>query len=551
MNKLSLVLTVLLIAVVGCTAASAPATPEPTPDPTPEVSPEDVVNAVNEAWNAGDVEALKSLFAEDAVACFPDWGDECTAGTREIADWIEELVASGFVIKPESISVEGDTVTVVAQVWADPTRELGIAPLVTQDVYTVEGGQITSQTSTLTEESAGQLVEAMAAAERLAVVNAANEAWNAGDVETLKTLYAEDAVACFPDWGEECTTGAEGLAAWIEELVAENFVIEPESVEAEGDTVTVVAEVWADPTRELGIAPLATQDVYTVRGGQITGQTSTLSEESAGQLKEAMAALASQPSAVVVAYVEAINAGNLEDALVLCHEDLYADIHPTLIPGFDSLLGGSREDVRALLEEAIAQNTQIETQILSEGGSEVTARSQISSDYLEELGTAPILANEVFRVQDGQVRSWSRTITVNSVAKLQEGLVQLPIPAAITPEPGEVLVTKPSDIVGVWTGVLRGAGEGPVTFGSSGSYHMEGDSGPFWFEGPYLLIKTDRIHNAGDPIHSCKKGLIGSYVVYATGSGDRPAGLRYVPTLELCTLRYHFFEGEIHTPRSP
>jgi hypothetical protein len=545
MNKFLLVWTAVLIAIVGCASPVAPSTPEPTV----EASLEDVINAVNEAWNAGDVETLKTLFAEDAAVCLPDWGDECTDGAEEIAAWIEELVAEDFVIEPESVEVTGDTVTVVAEVWADSTRELGIAPLVTQDVYAVERGQITRQTSTLTEESAAKMMEAMAAAERMAVVNAVNEAWNAGDVETLKTLFAEDAVACFPDWGDECTHGAEEIAGWIEELVAEDFVIEPESVEVTGDTVTVVAEVWAHSARELGIAPLVTQDVYAVERGQITRQTSTLTEESAKKLEEAMAALGSQPSAVVMAYVEAINAGDLEAALALCHEALYADVSPTLLPGFATLSGGRREDVGAWLEDAIAQNTQIETEILSEAGSEVKARSRISSHYLEELGAAPIVVNEVFKVQDGQVRSWSRTITVNSVVKLQEGLVELGTPEAITPGPGEVLVTKPSDVVGVWTGVLRGAGEGPVTFESSGKYHMEGDSGPFWFDGPYLLIKTDRIHNAGDPVHSCKKGLIGSYVVYATGSGDRPAGLRYVPIFELCPLRRSFFFGEVHTPR--
>jgi len=127
-----------------------------------EADPAAVVNAAMDAWNAGDVDALKALFADDAVAYFPDWGDTET-GAEEIGAWIEDLVAANFVIEPESIEVEGDTVTVVAKVWADPTRALGIAPLVTTDVYTVQGGQITSQTSTLTEESSAKLMAAMAA----------------------------------------------------------------------------------------------------------------------------------------------------------------------------------------------------------------------------------------------------------------------------------------------------------------------------------------------------------------------------------------------------
>lgn len=157
MNKVLFVWTVVLITAVGCARAAAPSAPEPTVEP----GPEEVIGAANEAWNAGDVETLKTLFADDAVVCFPDWGDECTNGGEAIATWIEELVAANFVIEPESVEVTGDTITVVAEVWADPTRELGIAPLVTQDVYTVQGGQITRQTSTLSEESATKMMKAL------------------------------------------------------------------------------------------------------------------------------------------------------------------------------------------------------------------------------------------------------------------------------------------------------------------------------------------------------------------------------------------------------
>lgn len=127
-----------------------------------ETDPPAVVSAAIDAWNAGDVEGLKALFADDAVVCFPDFDETCTTGAEEIGAWIEGLVALNFAIEAESLEVEGDTVTVVAKVWADPTRGLGIAPLVTTDVYTVQDGQITSQTSTLTEESAAKLMAAMA-----------------------------------------------------------------------------------------------------------------------------------------------------------------------------------------------------------------------------------------------------------------------------------------------------------------------------------------------------------------------------------------------------
>ena len=125
------------------------------------------------------------------------------------------------------------------------------------------------------------------------LIQGAYDAWNAGDVETLKAFYAGDAVLLFPDFDEEYT-GAEEIGQWIEDLVADNFLTEVESIEVEGDTVTVVAKVWADSSRAIGIAPLVTTDVYTVQDGLITSQTSTLTEESAAKLMAAMAAMSAE-----------------------------------------------------------------------------------------------------------------------------------------------------------------------------------------------------------------------------------------------------------------
>ena len=107
-----------------------------------EIQAVEIITAVNEAWNAGDVDTLKALFAADAEVCFPDWGEECTSGAEEIGQWIEELVDLNFVIEPQSLEIEGGIVTAVAEVWADPSRAMEIAPLVTTDTYTLKDGQI-------------------------------------------------------------------------------------------------------------------------------------------------------------------------------------------------------------------------------------------------------------------------------------------------------------------------------------------------------------------------------------------------------------------------
>ena len=165
MKQRFLILAAMVVTIVGCTSSQS------------DVQPEAVVNSAIEAWNAGDVATLKDLFADDAIVYFPDWGDT-ESGAEEIGAWIDSLVAEDFVIEPEITEVEGSTVTVVAKVWANPTRELGIAPLVTTDVYTIQDGKIASQTSTLSEESSASLLAAMTPA--IGTVEDLVGAWEAG-----------------------------------------------------------------------------------------------------------------------------------------------------------------------------------------------------------------------------------------------------------------------------------------------------------------------------------------------------------------------------------
>ena len=379
------------------------------------------------------------------------------------------------------------------------------------------------------------------------VVNSAMNAWNIGDVSTLKTLFADDATVCFPDWGDECTAGAEAVDTWIEELVAANFAIESESLKVEGNTVTVVAKVWADPTRALEIAPLVTTDVYTVQDGKIINQTSTLTEESSKKLMAAMAD--AQTSGVVMAYVEAINAGDVDTAMNLLHEDIYVEMAPTLSPGFPTIFG-TEDVIRTWLEEMMAVNLKVSIEDVTVFRSTVTVKSNISSDYLQSLQIDSLPMNETFVIRDSQILSIKRVIPPASINKIQGGLVGLGTPETITPELGEVLASEISDIAGLWIGTITGVGEGPMTFDENGTYEMSGDSGSFWFNGPFLWMRTDRVHVPGDHLHSCLDAeSIGSYVVYVTRSGDQPVELRMIPILEPCMLRSAFLGGENLTLR--
>ncbi|MBL7183251.1 MAG: nuclear transport factor 2 family protein [Anaerolineae bacterium] len=127
------------------------------------------------------------------------------------------------------------------------------------------------------------------------VVTALYEACNAGDVDAALALFTDDAVVklvpALPPGSPDTYTGKEELRAWLEGLVAMNWEGEFEILQVEGDTVTTRLTSWADPTREIGIAPLVATEVYTVQDGKIKGFTWTLSDESLAKVQAALAAL--------------------------------------------------------------------------------------------------------------------------------------------------------------------------------------------------------------------------------------------------------------------
>jgi len=144
------------------------------------------------------------------------------------------------------------------------------------------------------------------------VVTALYEAFNAGDVDAVLALLADDAVVNLEVPGApETYTGLEEIRAWVEDLVAQHWEGEFEILQVEGDTVTSRLTSYADFSRALGIAPLVGTEVYTVQDGKIKGFTWTPTEESAAKLQAAMAALPETGGAAFPSYALAMALGGL------------------------------------------------------------------------------------------------------------------------------------------------------------------------------------------------------------------------------------------------
>jgi uncharacterized protein (TIGR02246 family) len=107
----------------------------------------------------------------------------------------------------------------------------------------------------------------------VALIRQLVERWNAGDIEGVLDLYAEDGVMLSgPDWPEPTTwRGREGIRASIEDwrAVWESSTVTFERIEAVGDKVLAIG-AWVSRGKASGVdgrLPMAV--VFTVRGGKI------------------------------------------------------------------------------------------------------------------------------------------------------------------------------------------------------------------------------------------------------------------------------------------
>jgi hypothetical protein len=112
--------------------------------------------------------------------------------------------------------------------------------------------------------------------------------FKAGDLDAAQAYFADDAVYHL-EFMDETYTGADEIRAWWEGLQEQNFDIEVEVGNVDGNKVTTHTKTWMDFTRELGIAPLEATEVYIVENGKITSGTWTPTEETIDKLMTATA----------------------------------------------------------------------------------------------------------------------------------------------------------------------------------------------------------------------------------------------------------------------
>lgn len=153
----------------GTVPGTLPGTIPGTVPGTVPGGPEAVVLAALAGWDAEEVdeatlEASLAYFAGDAVYYVMGLptGPETYAGKASIRGWRRGLLAQGFRLRAEVLSVDATggndgTVVTLTETWTDATRRAGIAPLIALEAYMVEDGLIRQVVWSLTEGSAAEL----------------------------------------------------------------------------------------------------------------------------------------------------------------------------------------------------------------------------------------------------------------------------------------------------------------------------------------------------------------------------------------------------------
>jgi ketosteroid isomerase-like protein len=122
------------------------------------------------------------------------------------------------------------------------------------------------------------------------------------------------------------------------------------------------------------------------------------------------------PAAVIRAYTDAANAGDVEAALACWADDATYTVLPATFSGQSVFTG--KAQIRSLAEAFVAQHSRTELEDLRVDGGRVTARARSVVDSVRQLGIDALEATAEAIVRDGKIQAATYTFTPQSAALL-------------------------------------------------------------------------------------------------------------------------------------
>jgi hypothetical protein len=242
------------------------------------------------------------------------------------------------------------------------------------------------------------------------------------------------------------------------------------------------------------------------------------------------------PEAVLQKVVDAVNAGNVDAAMVRFADTAFVNLIPPLPPGSPVTISGSK-DIRKWIEGLIAIHFKIKVEILAVHGNIVITNTSSWHDLATSLGVAPFVANEIYVIQNGKIMGFTWVMSDDSLKKLTAALA--------VPLPGPV---KVADVVGMWSWQIKVTnldgstswepGGFYLRFNADGTFRAEGslegfdrttaaDVGQFKIDGTRLTLTS------GKETQLCRPGDVGTADIALTRGGQ----LQFTPQKDECEMR--------------
>ena len=136
-----------------------------------------------------------------------------------------------------------------------------------------------------------------------------------------------------------------------------------------------------------------------------------------------------EPADVIRAYIDAVNAGDMEAALACWADDGTFTVLPAAFTVQSTLTG--KAQIRSLAEAFAAQHSRTELEDLREDGERVTARARSALDSVGRLGIDALEAAVEAIVRDGKIQSATYTFTPKSAGLLETAQAALTASAVI------------------------------------------------------------------------------------------------------------------------
>ena len=128
-------------------------------------------------------------------------------------------------------------------------------------------------------------------------------------------------------------------------------------------------------------------------------------------------------SAAVVGYAERLSVGDLEGTLAYFDDNARMYLLGLPPEGFE--MYSSKEQIRTMLEENIANHFKMEVEVLDVVDDVVTARTTTWHDFTREIGVAPLEATGVYVIKDGKITTEAWHVSEESLAKIKSALAKM------------------------------------------------------------------------------------------------------------------------------